>query len=143
VTKSVEDFNRYKGSSDGRQSHCRTCAAAYYRGNAIRHKANVARRKVKAYRDVTQLVWDSLLDHPCVDCGERDPVVLEFDHVDPAQKSRAVSRLIGNNHSWSSILSEIDKCQVRCANCHRRRIASQLGYYTHLAVAELDEAVAF
>ncbi len=61
-------------------------------------------------------------DNPCVDCGERDPVVLEFDHL--ADKEFEVcSNLAGR--SWKSILAEMEKCEVVCSNCHRRRTAQR------------------
>jgi len=40
-----------------------------------------------------------------------------------------VSYLIASNRSWKYILKEIEKCEVRCANCHRRRTAQQLGWH--------------
>ena len=43
-----------------------------------------------------------------------------FDHIDPTEKYRAISAMVGNNYSWrNSILPEIDKCRLLCANCHR------------------------
>ncbi len=54
--------------------------------------------------------------HPCVDCGNSDIRVLEFDHV------RGIKLLtIANtsSFSFSRLVEEIDKCDVRCANCHR------------------------
>lgn len=67
------------------------------------------------------------LDHPCVGCGETDPVVLEFDHRDPADKVGAVTALV-HRRRWAIVLAEIDKRDVRCVNCHRRRTAEQFGW---------------
>jgi hypothetical protein len=53
--------------------------------------------------------------------------VLEFDHHDRATKREDVSRLMAYS-SWRRIEAEIAKCDVRCANCHRRRTAHQLGW---------------
>jgi 5-methylcytosine-specific restriction endonuclease McrA len=64
---------------------------------------------------------DFLLLHPCVDCGEKDPIVLEFDHRIPKDKSKQVSRMLSGHYSWEKIMFEIEKCDVRCANCHRRK----------------------
>lgn len=62
--------------------------------------------------------------HPCRDCGETDPVVLEFDHLRDKQFN------IGGQLAyfrWERILDEIQKCDVVCANCHRRRTARRQG----------------
>ncbi len=62
-----------------------------------------------------------LKEHPCVDCGEPDWRVLEFDHIDPASKSFSISRGIADGRNIDSIKTEIKKCEVRCCNCHRIR----------------------
>jgi formate-dependent nitrite reductase cytochrome c552 subunit len=77
------------------------------RNSAARLAANRAR------------VDDYLLTHPCVDCGLTDLVVLEFDHV-RGVKVGDVSALVGSGYPWAKIEAEIAKCDVRCANCHRR-----------------------
>lgn len=66
-----------------------------------------------------------LEEHPCVDCGESDPVVLDFDHVDPADKFDGISHMIRAAYSLARLQAEIAKCQIRCANCHRRRTYEQ------------------
>ena len=70
---------------------------------------------------------------PCVDCGEADLRVLDLDHEDPELKLSGVARLLGMHVPWERIEAEIEKCSVRCANCHRRRTAEQLGYWRHEA----------
>jgi hypothetical protein len=75
-------------------------------------------------------VVDHLLAHPCVDCGEQDPVVLDFDHL--GDKVANVSAMVNARRPWPVILAEIAKCEVVCANCHRRRTAARIGSYRHL-----------
>ena len=73
----------------------------------------------------TPYLLDFFVANPCVDCGESDPVVLEFDHL----RDKAFD--IGASlpyRSWESILDEIAKCDVVCANCHRRRTARRAGH---------------
>jgi hypothetical protein len=56
-------------------------------------------------------------DHPCETCGERDRDVLVFHHVNPKDKSFSIQHA---TRSWTSILEEMQKCVVLCANCHLR-----------------------
>lgn len=67
--------------------------------------------------------------HPCVDCGESDIIVLEFDHL--RDKVADVSVLARGGYSIETIQKEIDKCEVVCANCHRRRTAKRAGTYRY------------
>ena len=58
--------------------------------------------------------------HACVDCGETDPDVLDFDHVG-TDKEGNITNMVHDDLSLERINAEIDKCDVVCANCHRRR----------------------
>lgn len=55
----------------------------------------------------------------CVDCGERDLRVLQLDHV-RGVKSFAISKAQHATKDIPTFLAELDKCDVRCANCHQR-----------------------
>jgi predicted RNA-binding Zn-ribbon protein involved in translation (DUF1610 family) len=123
----TDNFAINKSRKDGLQVHCRKCVkeanAAYYKATPEKNPARVAstrmmRQKAKVY------VRDYLLTHPCVDCGETDILVLEFDHV-RGKKIKAVSTMIQQGLSTKTIQSEIDKCEVRCANDHRRVTAKR------------------
>jgi hypothetical protein len=74
-----------------------------------------------------QFVLDYLRTHPCVDCGESDPVVLEFDHV-RGKKDGSISAMVSAGRPIAVIQAEIEKCDVRCANCHRETTVTQLGW---------------
>src|SRR5213592_3239392 len=74
------------------------------------------RRKALAEERTLYLVA-YLSKHPCVDCGEDDPIVLEFDHL--RDKKFAISAGL-QSRPWQDVLDEIAKCDVVCANCHRR-----------------------
>lgn len=57
----------------------------------------------------------------CVTCGCSDPRVLEFHHRVHSEKKYTVSKMINQgNFPAASILKEAAKCDVLCANCHRR-----------------------
>jgi hypothetical protein len=67
----------------------------------------------------------------CRACGERDPVVLDAHHRDPATKNNRLKH--GSNGrknnaamyrlGWDALEAELAKCDVLCANCHRREWA--------------------
>ena len=115
--------------------YCSRCRRAYRRAHYERNRTDyIGRAAIGARRrreDVLLLLHAYLLDHPCVDCGETDIIVLEFDHMDPSKKTIAIGQMIGRR-SWSTIRKEIEKCSVRCANCHRRRTATQQGWKVRL-----------
>jgi hypothetical protein len=67
-----------------------------------------------------------LRDRTCIDCGEQDPRVLDFDHV--GEKRELVSSLVARAAPWERIEEEISQCEVRCANCHRRVTARRAGW---------------
>jgi 5-methylcytosine-specific restriction endonuclease McrA len=103
----------------------------HYRDNERVYKDRAYARKKVVNADNMRNVIDYLNSHPCANCGETDPIVLEFDHIDPKAKTSAVSRMI-QYHSWETVQKEIEKCQVLCANCHRRKTAKQLNWYKYL-----------
>ena len=63
------------------------------------------------------LIREYLSTHPCVDCGDDRWEVLEFDHV-RGEKEQTVG-FLSREGSIERIEKEIEKCDVRCANCHR------------------------
>lgn len=89
-----------------------------------RVKANTKRYVAEA----KAFILEYLLTNPCVDCGNSDPDVLEFDHKDPSEKKYDISNMMRNGQSIESIGTEIAKCDVRCANCHRKKTRKQFGY---------------
>jgi hypothetical protein len=56
----------------------------------------------------------------CTDCGEGDPVVLDFDHVH-GDKEHNISDMVNGSYSIAAIKKEMRKCEVRCSNCHRKK----------------------
>jgi len=108
--------------------YCRSCHAAYRRSHYLANKPDYIRRAIAQVRsrreENRREIMRYLKAHPCVDCGRADPVVLEFDHRDPALKIRDVANMMVSRR-WPRVSAEIEKCDVRCANCHRRRTAVQ------------------
>lgn len=77
----------------------------------------------------TKAITDRIkMDRGCEECGYNfHPAALDFDHIDPATKYRTrkgkivhLSDMIkGNRYALETVLAEIHKCRVLCANCHR------------------------
>lgn len=136
-------FARNRTRRDGLQTYCRVCKKAtdsrWYQRNQRLHCVKVKQsRDTLADQAVENLIAYFRI-HPCVDCGESDPVVLEFDHV-RGEKSFTIAVAITHGYSWTTLLKEIEKCEVRCANCHRRKTAQQFGYRRALAMSLAAEA---
>ena len=138
--EALEEFHRNRARKDGRQNNCKPCNIErnkrYYRENPDvrlrRMDEQVRRRK----RQLQRLLLAYLREHPCIDCGESDPVVLDFDHQ--RDKVANVSTMVLRKWPWAKILDEIAKCEVVCANCHRRRTAAQVRSYRYLdSIGEL------
>jgi Zn finger protein HypA/HybF involved in hydrogenase expression len=111
---------------EGRQHWCRECFRAYFRERGslhLRQSGDARRKRVAAAKAV---VAGYLSEHPCVDCGEADLLVLDFDHL--RDKAECVGALAGRGAPAARILAEIAKCEVRCANCHRRVTAWRAGW---------------
>lgn len=129
LEKPVEEFNWRRRARGQRDNMCRPCRAAYkqehYAANKQRYVAQARRRKQMVAEERMRYLLDYFADHPCADCGEDDPTVLEFDHL--REKAFDVSHALPYR-AWGAILAEIAKCDVVCANCHRRRTARRGGH---------------
>ena len=125
-----------KRNKDGRQPYCRVCTAAYHQDhvtNSPNRKSDLKATKRKAIERNQGYVDQYLRDHPCVDCGNDDPIVLEFDHIaERGKKLAGVSSLVHTGCALQRVIDEIAKCDVRCANCHRKVTASR---YWHQRLA--------
>ncbi len=55
----------------------------------------------------------------CEKCSIQDHRVLDFHHKDPLDKKDALANLSSHGKSKKTIMDEVNKCHVLCANCHR------------------------
>ena len=114
ITKPRSDFSPRSGNrSHQLRGVCKACNAE----NAIQRRETNRNRFYALLR---------ASNAHCIDCGESRLVLLDFDHIDPTTKINHVSRLL--DHKFETLLREIDKCEIRCANCHRLKTAEQFGY---------------
>jgi hypothetical protein len=125
VDKPETDFPFDNKTQGTRNYACRVCRnqwkKSWYERNKEKHKQGVA-KNANRYRKMShQFILAYLSAHPCVLCGETDPIVLEFHHRDRKTKRNNVGRMYGHGVSHLSIEKEIAKCDVLCANCHKRQ----------------------
>lgn len=145
----LAEFQVRRKATRGLQPWCRECMAGYKREwyvlNRDRHIAHVRAMRAGTSSANRVRVYTYLAEHPCVDCGEADLVVLEFDHVS-GEKYHDVACMVTGGFTWDTIEREISKCVVRCVNCHRRKTAREQGIYAYKAgfrtLAESERAYA-
>jgi len=101
-------------------SYCKSChneyQKAYYKRNPLSTNGSFQKRKAAIRKLVTEAK-----DRPCMDCGERYPYyVMDLDHV---RGTKSFDLSVAGRHmkSLATVQKEIDKCDVICANCHRKR----------------------
>jgi hypothetical protein len=135
VQKPLAEF-AFKNEHTGRRAaRCRSCHSSARREHYERNRQKYI-DKARAWRDACrkqnrEQIVAYLAEHPCIDCGESDIVVLDFDHRE--DKSFGITNLM-QFAQRARIAAEIAKCDVRCANCHGRKTAAEFGYWRSLAV---------
>ena len=139
TTKLLSEFHvRVRQGTAHHYRHCKEChrsiIRAHYSANRATYIKKAADRNVQALQKVRSYLLEYLLKHPCVDCGEKDIVVLQFDHYN-GNKVTEVGTLVRRGHPLATIRAEIEKCEVVCANCHTRRTARQFGWWQLSAVS--------
>lgn len=127
--KTLNEFNFKIKVTGLRQGQCKECTRLFvknhYNNNKGYYLKKARKRNDQIKSDLVAYLKQYFLKNPCVDCGESDITVLEFDHVGKIPKFKAVSSLMRHGYPSSRIKEEIEKCEVRCANCHRRKTARQ------------------
>lgn len=128
--KELDEFCVNKTKKDGHDGICKECRSVYNKGHYRHTKGKYvkSRSEARAVRQERNRDWivNYLKEHPCVDCGEDDIVVLEFDH----QRDKVAN--VSSLHNYSSlqrIIEEVAKCEVVCSNCHARRTAVKFNYF--------------
>lgn len=116
---------------------CRNCYQEHY-GNPddIDQRQKIVDKRHQANRlDRSRAIVSERIKCGCMDCGEKNPVVLEFDHRDPTEKVKDIAKLI-HSGSVTRLKEELAKCDVVCANCHRKRTAKMFGSWRSVLVEE-------
>lgn len=160
IEKQIGEFPLRSKAKATRGSRCKSCLRDYVRARrqalspeekerarALRRQwyANLPPDKKRAHikkqaapnrrkrRELRRLILEEYRRRSCVDCGEADPLKLQFDHV-RGEKTRSVADMVSRMCSWKRIKQEIEKCEARCASCHQRKTALERGWYAGLTL---------
>jgi hypothetical protein len=101
----------------------------HYDDNKAVYIARAKRHRDKARDVIRQFLFDYFANNACVDCGENNPMVLQFDHRVPSLKIFMISNAVRLGYSLARIKKEINSCDVRCANCHQLKTKYKLPWY--------------
>lgn len=122
--KPATEFN--KRARNKLSSWCRACAV----DNSKRWAKENPDRFYKTHRagkdEIKRWFNTEVKVGPCTDCkGVFPPCCMDYDHRDGSVKHKNVATLVGEGYSRKSILEEVAKCDLVCANCHRIRTQSR------------------
>lgn len=120
--KKPSAFPEDKRRALGRSGRCTKCRNTRRKQSLELDNKRLRKRRREGTKRNKDYIWGVLRENACVDCGEDDPLVLEFDHQ--RDKKHSVSYLLRHGTTpLKDIKAEVAKCVVRCANCHRRKTA--------------------
>jgi len=147
--KAIKFFGKNKGRRDGLQSSCKNCKSEinkkYYKENKAKciERIGLGKRK-RALHNYTRLVT-KYFSKPCVDCNEiYHPSSMVFDHISSKSKNiyktEGVMYLVRSGYSWKAIKKEVDKCAVRCQNCHFLKTSKDFEHWSEIADLVDDHA---
>lgn len=117
-TKPITEFHKAGLNPSGTQryrSTCKTCANA---------------REAERYREKKNFI--DTQKTKCAKCGDDRPYVLDFHHRDPNEKEFTIGKI--KKKDCDVLQSEIDKCVILCANCHR-----EFHYFNKLIGISLED----
>ena len=128
-SKNIDSFAWRDKKRNKRHTYCRECRTKidtkFYKRNKKDILAYKKKQRKERQEENTKRILEYLEDKCCLDCAETDPVVLDFDHL--RDKKFNISNAI-HRYPWKKILKEIEKCVIRCSNCHRKKTARERGY---------------
>lgn len=123
--KPLSEFNKKRAS--GVQPYCRPCQGEYQREYYLTERPavleNIYSNRKKRKKEIRLFLAEFYESHPCVDCGETDITVLDFDHL--LEKNFGINKALADAMPIEKIQAELQNGEVRCSNCHRKITAER------------------
>jgi len=117
IEKELEKFSK-------NQKICKSCQNIRYKKRYKGNRENFLKKNNERRAKFKGILFDIKLELQCERCGESHIAVLDFHHSNPKDKSFAISDFVGNQQpnekNIQLLKEEIEKCEVLCANCHRK-----------------------
>jgi hypothetical protein len=118
--KALDSFPFRNRKNNVRHPACLTCWKEIRKVSYESNKESTLRRIKKNKKRNKEWYREYKKTLKCCECGENHPACLDFHHMDPTKKEIEISSFINNTYSINTIMEEIEKCMVLCANCHRK-----------------------
>lgn len=135
IEKEKKEFNKKSSAKDGLQNVCKDCSKTrfqiYWNSNKEKHRKEAGARRDKVRNATKSYVLNIAKQNGCVDCLEKDPACLDFDHI-KGNKIKGISEMCNEGSSLAKVVAEIEKCELRCANCHRKKTAKDFDWYKNV-----------
>ena len=113
------EFYRNKNHADGFESQCKICHSQHDKGRYDKDPQKFKDAQARRRKEKRAFIIRAK-ERPCADCGHSFPwYCMDFDHL--SDKKFNVSEVAKRNIGWKRLKEEIAKCDVVCANCHRKR----------------------
>ena len=93
---------------------------SWYANNRRRAQVSIYASRKRRKQELKDFIAEYLSLRACVDCGEKDIRVLDFDHVRDKKRDNISHLVRASVPSMKTLQIEISKCEIRCCNCHRK-----------------------
>lgn len=124
MDKPITDF--YVDKKGYVRKTCKQCTIRQSRANQLKHR-EYRKEYCKAYHKKhkeKRIKFDALyrdkvnaLKTPCAKCGDTRLYVIDFHHINPAEKEFNIHHKTAKK-DFSIIENEVKKCVCLCRNCH-------------------------
>lgn len=113
----ITEFGSNTSRNDSLSTNCRKCDSS----KAMERQ----KRTADARRVRNRSIVEEKRQIGCQACGETDPAILDFHHIDPQQKRGDIGWCV-NQKTTTFLMDELERCVLVCANCHRRLEAGRI-----------------
>lgn len=113
----ISEFSKKHDTRDGYSYRCRKCRSKQWKSSYYKHQEYYQEKRRNQTATIRKWLQEYKKTLKCSRCEESESCCLDFHHQGKKEK------LISQTNSFSCVRllkEEIDKCEVLCANCHRK-----------------------